>query len=513
MYCLPKSVATALQRLHHEHQNVLDLETHRLSAALSSPATCARQMRDGECNRSYVVCRTAPCLEPRPSSSPKTNPSNPDFLGAEESRSNPRARSPPCRHSLTQRRRHPHHCSVVFLLVYSLLLTMNSSRSTLDPSISLCLACSASLPPRKALASPASPKCASKHPDEIFLTECCQRPICPACVRANPRLVRYNPCLRCLGGVGAVSAAARSPPPVGGPTSAAEKSAGGRENVDGGVKDEDVFVLGDDEDEDEGAEDAWREDGEDARASTASDSPPPATPPPAYSDITSPRASYAPSTSPYTPPPEADSGKTHESKSEATSSSGPQRYYIQPTDTLVGIALRFHVDGRTLCRLNNLPFSTLRTTPHLLHTRTFLALPASAASGSTLPSPKLNKPSPEEEARRARERAESRFRVLTKEADYRVARAYVAVAGVEDDAADAIREDEAKKSGLPTDASLKLSSAESSNLEGRAVDRYLDDEEWERRQRSDGRGVQISAFPFGASKSTNESGKKAWWRW
>ncbi|EPT05655.1 hypothetical protein FOMPIDRAFT_1021408 [Fomitopsis schrenkii] len=389
---------------------------------------------------------------------------------------------------------------------------MTSPRSTLDPSISLCLACSASLPPRKALASPTSPNYAS---NEIFLTECCQRPICPACVSANPRLVRYHPCLHCLGGVGAVSAAARSPPPVDFSRSVGEKSAGGRVNVDGSVKDEDVFVLGDDdEDEEESMEGTV--DGHGDRPSTASNSPPPATPPPAYFETTLSQSSRVPSPSTQ-PISKIDCGKQPNQEMETTSST-PQRYYIQPNDTLIGIALRFHVDGRTLCRLNDLPLSTLRTTPHLLHTRTSLVLPASAASGPKSLGPILKQPGPDESARRARERAESRFRVLTKEADYRVARAYVAIAGVEDDAADAFREDEAKKSSPLPDAIKRLrpsSSAEAGgSLEGRAVDKYLDDEEWEERQRNNGRSAQISAFPLfsGMNQSSDASGKKAWWR-
>ncbi|KZT73125.1 hypothetical protein DAEQUDRAFT_762479 [Daedalea quercina L-15889] len=402
---------------------------------------------------------------------------------------------------------------------------MNSPRSPLiDPSTSLCLTCSSSLPPRKPLASPTSPKVKPPLPagDEIFLTECCRRPICPACVRANPRLVRYNPCLRCLGGVGAVSAAAARSPTY--PDGARAKEGGARVNVDGGVRDEDVFVLGDeseDGDEGEDKDDAYGEDGQSGElASTPSGSPPPATPPPAYTDI-------APPTSPHFP----DSLKSPEQEPPplSSSSSGPQRYYIQPTDTLVGIALRFHADARTLCRLNGLPPSTLRTTPHLLHTRTFLVLPAGArgpglASSSSAPSA-VNTPSPEDEARRARERAESRFRVLTKEADYRVARAYVVVAGVEDDAADAFREDEVKKAGSFRGAGESLrkrhpaspTQAGSSSLEGRAVDRYLDDEEWEGRQRRAGRGVEVPAFPLlsgaGTGKSRDSGGKKTWWRW
>ncbi|KAI0734216.1 hypothetical protein C8Q72DRAFT_455120 [Fomitopsis betulina] len=382
---------------------------------------------------------------------------------------------------------------------------MNSPRATLDPSISLCLACSASLPPRKALASPTAPKYrASNALDEIFMTECCQRPICPACVSTNPRLARYNPCLHCLGGVGAIRAAV----PVDALRSG-EKSVGGRVNVDGGVEDEDVYVLGDDdEDEEENTEGAAQRsvDGK----SAASDSPPPATPPPAYSEITSFRPPHQLLSSQPLPKEDRPVQATGYASSP---SSSLQRYYIQSNDTLIGIALRFRIDGQTLCRLNDLPLSTLRTTPHLLHTRTSLVLPASAASGSKAPVIP-NKPSPGEEARRARERAESRFRVLTKEADYRVARAYVAIAGVEDDTGDALRNDEA---GSFTDASLKRlvhgSSVEADgSLEGRAVDRYLDDEEWEERQRSNGGTAQIPAFPVSSGMSKS-SGKNTWWRW
>ncbi|KAH9838399.1 uncharacterized protein C8Q71DRAFT_527835 [Rhodofomes roseus] len=411
---------------------------------------------------------------------------------------------------------------------------MNSPRSPIDPAISLCLACSSSLPPRKPLASPLSPNfkpsSGSSSGDEIFVTQCCQRPICPSCVRANPRLTRYNPCLHCLGGVGAVSARSRKFPAEG-----ERKGTGAKVNVDGAVRDEDVFVLGDDEDDEDSA-------------STASDSPPPATPPPAYRDVASPLS--APTTlspSQSILPTFKSSEPTHAEPTESlkppqvdpspSTNTGPQRYYIQPTDTLLGIALRFHIDARALCRLNNLPPSALRTTPHLLHTRTFLVLPAGARGpGSSTAPPAddarseggaaVNRPSAADEARRARERAESRFRVLTKEADYRVARAYVAVAGLGDsDAADAFREDEMKKVGAVDGAADKLrkrhpsssteGAAGGSGVEGRAVDRYLDDEEWEERQRREGRGIEIPAFPLfgGGAKSGDGSGKKTWWRW
>ncbi|KAJ7940760.1 hypothetical protein B0H13DRAFT_1585505 [Mycena leptocephala] len=89
----------------------------------------------------------------------------------------------------------------------------------------LCLACSSSLPP--------------KSTEHVFTTLCCSRPICPLCIAANPRLARYNPCLACLGGVGVVGAGAS--------TSALKQSAPTSRNVDGAVRDEDTFVLGDDD--------------------------------------------------------------------------------------------------------------------------------------------------------------------------------------------------------------------------------------------------------------------------
>ncbi|CAK5269229.1 unnamed protein product, partial [Mycena citricolor] len=97
-------------------------------------------------------------------------------------------------------------------------------------------------------------------------------------------------------------------------------------NFDGAVRDEDNYVLGDDDSEDE--------DG--AELPTAHPSPP--------------------------------------TTSSTTPISSSSKYYIKKGDTLQGIALRLSVDGRELCRLNKLPPSTLTTTPHILHTRIFLDL-------------------------------------------------------------------------------------------------------------------------------------------
>lgn len=197
----------------------------------------------------------------------------------------------------------------------------------------------------------------------------------------------------------------------------------------------------------------------------------------------------------------------------------PYKYCIQPKDTLVGIALKFHVDGRHLCRLNSLPPSTLSTTPHLLHTRRVLALPPSArAEGNAhvfpgdLPAGDAARDKLRRE-KRAREVARSRFQTLTKEADWGVVQAYVALAdGVEDEL-----EYQAKaKEGAALRSPLADMNGASSSLEVRAVSRYLDDEEWEAGEARDGRGACVPQFPFlAAQEGKSETAKRTvsgrWW--
>src|SRR5277367_409046 len=93
----------------------------------------------------------------------------------------------------------------------------------MDRSKLLCLACASSLPP-------------SSSRQKDYTTPCCKRPICPSCLeKSNYRLARYDPCLACLGGVAIMSKG--------------QVGASAPRNVDGAVKDEDTFVLGDDDDE------------------------------------------------------------------------------------------------------------------------------------------------------------------------------------------------------------------------------------------------------------------------
>ncbi|CAA7266946.1 unnamed protein product [Cyclocybe aegerita] len=225
-----------------------------------------------------------------------------------------------------------------------------------DRNTTLCLACACSLPPLKA----------GSTDSKLHITECCQSPICPSCISKNPRLARYNPCLSCLGGVGVVASGSGS-----GAAASMKTLMSPRTNIHGAVRHEDTFVLGDDdddEDEDEGNE----EKGEypmGAEHSEANASPPAYKEAPAVANSgveVQPRAAVS---AEEHPPP---SGNVEGTKTT------PYKYYLSPADTLQGISLRFGVDGHEICRMNNLPPSVIRTTPHLLHTRAFILLPPTA---------------------------------------------------------------------------------------------------------------------------------------
>jgi len=125
----------------------------------------------------------------------------------------------------------------------------------------------------------------------------------------------------------------------------------------------------------------------------------------------------------------------------------------------------------------------------------------------------------EREARLARERAEKRLQTLTKEVDWRVAKAYVALADDPDvDAGMKGKESRLREDGDIISARGDLRTEET--LEDRAVDRYLDDEEWEERERREGRIAAIQPFPYfadgkqleiaGGGKETNG---RSFWRW
>jgi hypothetical protein len=129
-------------------------------------------------------------------------------------------------------------------------------RSSWNTMATLCLACSSSLPPRlwkqfqdgtkngsTSASSSSGNEATLRASSELFLTQCCGRPICPSCLTSNPRLARYNPCLLCLGGMGVVD-----PRKV--DRSLREQQQASL-NVDGAVRDEDVFVVGEEDGEEQ----------------------------------------------------------------------------------------------------------------------------------------------------------------------------------------------------------------------------------------------------------------------
>ncbi|EIN03756.1 hypothetical protein PUNSTDRAFT_56015 [Punctularia strigosozonata HHB-11173 SS5] len=273
-------------------------------------------------------------------------------------------------------------------------------------------------------------------------------------------------------------------------------------NMDGAVRDSDLFVLGDEDDDDNAALDLI---------------------PPPYTENVSGDANSDLTANPWREPSERwqlqDAGtsgppsgsnvikQSPSSPGPGNVSSDPSRYYLSPGDTLLGVALRFGVDGRELCRLNKLPPSTLSTTPHLLHTRRFITLPSSARTPPPLSEEERRAreaAAEEHRSRRLREQAEKRFQTLTKEVDWRVARAYVAIADdPEESRAHGLKGKEmGRGSTMPGTAD---------GLGDRAVDWYMDDEEWERRQLRGGKQPGPVPGPPAAFRPSDKAQTLAGW--
>ena len=194
--------------------------------------------------------------------------------------------------------------------------------SSARPPVALCLTCSASLPPGKATAN-------------VHRTSCCSRPICPNCLAANPRLARYNPCLRCLAGVKAVS--------TGSPSAGSGNGAHTKVNVDGSFRDEDVFIIDDEDDDESDAEDERGSTRGQPKASVLSavdkEAPPSSTPDYSPSVRSGPQSVKSEEAS--TPDAEmASRGDIQKAPAQ------PPKYFIRPDDTLLGISLRLGIDVR-----------------------------------------------------------------------------------------------------------------------------------------------------------------------
>lgn len=97
-------------------------------------------------------------------------------------------------------------------------------------------------------------------------------------------------------------------------------------NINGAVRDEDTFVLGEDEDD----EDLSGE----------------GTPPPPYPEQTSSKSSSPPAQADGQPTPQSISSAEITTKLNSSNYHNSSQYYIQRGDTVHGIALRFGVDVR-----------------------------------------------------------------------------------------------------------------------------------------------------------------------
>jgi len=171
---------------------------------------------------------------------------------------------------------------------------------------------------------------------------------------------------------------------------------------------------------------------------------------------------------------------SRERSPESQDASQPPVHYIKRGDTLLGISLKYGVNGHVLCRLNNLDVSALRTNPQLLHTRRTLLLPRGTSRPPTPPPPSALR-------ELERERSAKRFSSVTKEADKGVVRAYLSLA----EGDDAIFDKEGQEK-----AGARGSDGKTLRPEGVAVDRYLDDADWETAERRAGRAPKIQGFPF-----------------
>lgn len=129
------------------------------------------------------------------------------------------------------------------------------------------------------------------------------------------------------------------------------------------------------------------------------------------------------------------------SSSTARDNGATRQYYLGKTDTLQSIAIRFCISSNELCLLNSLPRAVLSTSPHLLHTRSFILLPSHAVEKQLATNPGLEqslqgppRKSANEKTIAARRTAEAKFRAtLAKRAgetpaDERAAKAYVGLA-------------------------------------------------------------------------------------
>ncbi|EST07456.1 WD40 repeat [Kalmanozyma brasiliensis GHG001] len=304
----------------------------------------------------------------------------------------------------------------------------------------LCLACSSTIAP-------------NTKPAAIYVHGCCSRPICPVCLDQNPRLRTFCPI--CEDAQAAFRKGPRSDVTRVGEVvfdaAAALKDDQLQEEVPPPpyeAKGESTFVVDDEASDDEGAKakSATRPSlltRQSKGAASAEVDVAPHTADTVSSttedgDCSTGLTAFRRLVDPHSAP-----TSSAEASSSRPTTGETRQYYLRKTDTLQSIAIRFNVSSNELCLLNALPRAVLSTSPHLLHTRSFILIPSSAVEAQLSRDPQLlsslagpPQKSAQEKTTAARRTAEAKFRatlargvgVGETQADEKAARAYVGLA-------------------------------------------------------------------------------------
>lgn len=334
-------------------------------------------------------------------------------------------------------------------------LMQNEMSREAQPAVTLllCLACS------KVIDAEELPRC--------VVHSCCSRPVCPACLTSRPRLATF--CVRCEGVQHALRKGPRDDVTRAGQVvfdfdrSDSDTAGGdGQEHertappaYSENALPADAFILGGDEEDGGQVVEQVSSAPSLLRSARMNGKPGPtkAAISSTYaasglasesvsnsSEVTTAlrdtlhrdntRAADTSLSSPQRPPADPSSPAARLATQTTAPSTGLTRqYWLRPNDTLMSLSLRFRINAAALCKLNDLPSSTITTTPHLIHTRQFLLIPEEAiqsALESTSGDPSLESAlqgpvpmSKQQKLGRARREAQSRFRALVAQGESR----------------------------------------------------------------------------------------------
>ncbi|WWC73397.1 uncharacterized protein I206_107364 [Kwoniella pini CBS 10737] len=290
-----------------------------------------------------------------------------------------------------------------------------------------------------------------------FITPCCTTPICGNCIKRNPRLKEYIPCLRC------------------GDPRTHELRGGGRNNLlrnnNGGNNtiqgEEVVFEIGDDDDEEEEELDL----------------------PPNYDDISPSNNLFQNIDNPNSN--QADDVSNNDIPSDEPSQDEEDyeiveiTHKVQKGDTILSIARKYASDPHELLLLNKIPFEAISNHSRIIQTRKSIII-----SNRKILKSKITQKSQfdqqqqqqEEETKVKQEREKQRqikkFQLLTKNLDSNIANTYLNLSELEEsffinnkfnhDSGETINGNKKKQ--------LKIDKL---NREQRALESFFDDENWE----------------------------------